>query len=92
MTEKTSNGVSLFNILSLYICGCESERYLDLLLPWHWCQAIYSRSRSHINTAIKVTNAPSTNEWKSLLLLLVQDTVRIRIMPITFQATKKKKY
>lgn len=63
-----------------YMCACAcmyvctSQHYLNLFLPWHRCQAIHSCPRSHINTTIKVANAPATNKRKSLLLLLVQYT------------------
>jgi len=71
---------------------CISQHYLNLFLPWHRCQAIHSCSRSHINTTIKIANAPATNKWKSLLLLLVQYTARTTTISVTSQATQQNKY
>ena len=71
---------------------CTSQPYLNLFLPWHRCQAIHSCSRSHINTTIKISNAPATNKRKSLLLLLVQYTASTTTISLTSQATQQNKY
>lgn len=77
-------------MLCMYVCT--SQPYLNLFLPWHRCQAIHSCSRSHINTTIKIANAPATNKRKSLLLLLVQYTVSTTPIPVTSHATQQNKY
>lgn len=81
-------------ICSMYVCMyiCTSQHYLNLFLPWHRCQAIHSCSRSHINTTIKIANAPATNKRKSLLLLLVQDAASTTTISVTSQATQQHRY